>query len=1046
MHNNMTDSIKKYLGNSYFTYNGNDLYNKPCLIAMKPGIGLIVFIVKHWYENEVIDLNNDVFYIKQDNVIERIHLSDETHSLQFKISNHIKAALGRHPAITTFVCLANISRAFIDTKFSDNTKGYYVLTKEDLSDHDQFLNKIESMAIVPGHSIYEPLTPLIINQVKCLFNDSPDKLDSQHVIHCYSIFAYIPDTLSDWKAVLSQLVDSYFNGSKIFLCTESHDVLSYAAEMIAAGIKARGLRFRHDGNLEIGPGESSLKLGNSDFSVFNFQTHLVNKAALNNSIPFFSIKDGLTDGMQERWLEEIQMCSSFNLQQYKIEHAAPRKNMLVKAGAGTGKTYIMISRIMYLCYIENIAPGSLKERIAMITFTNEAANNMKVRLKLCFENYYLLTGLNDFPKMMYHVEHMQISTIHSYALELIKKLGTADGFGQDLKITSGLYTRKKTLEEACERYLLEKIQEKPGYIESLGLPIYELRQILLDFISKLENKSIDATVLSKEDFGECADNPLLHEFIIHAIRETEQSFLEQLAKNNMIFLGRVIVTLKNLVEKYAEKLVSLSKSSRYMFIDEFQDTDDIQIEVLQKICNQAGYNMFIVGDIKQCIYRFRGAEEKAFDHLKNTDDLQTWHPAFSLNRNYRTDSYLLQLYQRLFESWRSIDEGLLVYNPREDSLVSNLELNSPEQKKTCFRKIIANSEGDRLPLLFDEVRSRIKEINAMIQSGKILSEKERTIAILVRDNWQADEIVRQGNASDLPLIESHSVGSLFQSMPALDLSALLHGILHNDVKHLSHLLESSFFKLSINRKRLYDLKPAPWESDQSRNKQYDYLVDILNKELSATSNAGCYEKWSDVLKAVQLSPVLQVLRALYKQLKPWQKYGGSESNAVSYYRMNVDLLFEIMLKECGIDNLALKQLSEYIDMCIMSGRQEKSRWPETGDKGIRLLCTTVHKAKGLEYGYVILPYTSFSIDKLKNNQADVVTYADGSIGYSFSYGTGQILRNNLYNAALESSERMKEETRILYVAMTRAIRAFSWIELNSANGYSWQYLLSGGIR
>ena len=47
-----------------------------------------------------------------------------------------------------------------------------------------------------------------------------------------------------------------------------------------------------------------------------------------------------------------------------------------------------------------------------------------------------------------------------------------------------------------------------------------------------------------------------------------------------------------------------------MFIDEFQDTDDVQIEALLQICDLLDYKMFVVGDIKQCIYRFRGAEEK----------------------------------------------------------------------------------------------------------------------------------------------------------------------------------------------------------------------------------------------------------------------------------------------------------------------------------------------------------------------------------------------------------------------------------------------------
>ena len=90
---------------------------------------------------------------------------------------------------------------------------------------------------------------------------------------------------------------------------------------------------------------------------------------------------------------------------------------------------------------------------------------------------------------------------------------------------------------------------------------------------------------------------------------------------------------------------------RYMFIDEFQDTDDVQIEIFQKLqaLMNADCKLFVVGDLKQSIYRFRGAKLNAFQKLQYGKDIE-W-KRFRLNRNYRTDGRLLELFDGLFAKW-----------------------------------------------------------------------------------------------------------------------------------------------------------------------------------------------------------------------------------------------------------------------------------------------------------------------------------------------------------------------------------------------------------
>jgi ATP-dependent exoDNAse (exonuclease V) beta subunit len=93
-----------------------------------------------------------------------------------------------------------------------------------------------------------------------------------------------------------------------------------------------------------------------------------------------------------------------------------------------------------------------------------------------------------------------------------------------------------------------------------------------------------------------------------------------------------------------------------------------------------------------------------------------------------------------------------------------------------------------------------------------------------------------------------------------------------------------------------------------------------------------------------------------------------------------------------------------------------------------------------------MPFCSAPIDRIKPSQLHVSVAKDNGnyrIGYSMSVGeTGSTVKNLYFDNDIEKAEKSREETRILYVAMTRAIRSFSWIELEGKNSLSWQNLIS----
>jgi ATP-dependent exoDNAse (exonuclease V) beta subunit len=133
---------------------------------------------------------------------------------------------------------------------------------------------------------------------------------------------------------------------------------------------------------------------------------------------------------------------------------------------------------------------------------------------------------------------------------------------------------------------------------------------------------------------------------------------------------------------------------------------------------------------------------------------------------------------------------------------------------------------------------------------------------------------------------------------------------------------------------------------------------------------------------------------------------------------------------------------------VVAGTSVDSRIPSTNLESAPIQCITIHKAKGLEYGHIILPFASFSINSIKKSNLHISTSDDDGrsrIGYSIKYGDyGEQISNSHYNEDMEKSERSREETRILYVAMTRAIRSFSWIALAGKERLSWQTLIQRG--
>ena len=465
--------LMEYFNDSYIIYRNRLVFGAQfdvCLFA--PRIGIIIFEVKGWKPNTIKAVRNgDSIVIRTRN--EEIGVEEEkeenpasqARNYVYKMKNKIRQKTGKMPLVYGMVCFPNLTRNDYDAlKLEPVCEYEETILKEDLLSKDAFFAKMNlSMRNHKESLKYNSrFTPDLMFRIRQIF-ETDLKLENQGIedtdlveggerpaVTAYSIFAYIPHDENS-KNHIEELSKFYSSGTKLYLTVENQQELEQIERCIGAVIKEKGLII--DGsNLKIdfsGEGVNKKIFGSDSYTVFNCSAYLVPKMKLD--MDYFTILNGeIGSAEQERVLKFADENSGFNIAQYKVEHCKIKKNVIVRAGAGTGKTHTMISRIAFLCRTQGCAMKEMANRIVMITFTDDAANQMEDKIKKHFNNYYLLTGDTDCLAFINQIERMQISTIHSYAKKIISQLGIEFGYGTEVSVTAGDYKLRQIIAEAVD--------------------------------------------------------------------------------------------------------------------------------------------------------------------------------------------------------------------------------------------------------------------------------------------------------------------------------------------------------------------------------------------------------------------------------------------------------------------------------------------------------------------------------------------------------------------------------------------------------------------
>lgn len=378
------------------------------------------------------------------------------------------------------------------------------------------------------------------------------------------------------------------------------------------------------------------------------------------------------------------------------------------------------------------------------------------------------------------------------------------------------------------------------------------------------------------------------------------------------------------------------------------------------------------------------------------------------------------------------NEKLLPYEEEKDRLRSRVKKEYEDDEMIEKIDIHSKKKEGFYDDLFKAVKVQIEKLKRLNRTQK-LSPEEQTIAILVRYNWQISNIVKEAEKADINIKVTEG-GDLYRIPSTFDLYRLVMAITHPRNKvYLTNLMRSNYVSMDINLAKI---------SGYTKANKTEELIRLLDEYFML--HIG--KTWNQVVADFESRPVLVVLRDIYQATKPWTRC--RDENAKREYRENFECLIEKLTRQYAREYITINKVYEFLKINITTYQQEASRSKKNEANDIQVICTTIHKSKGLEYGTVILPFTNEDISNINVGGLNV-NIIDGKVTYSFSTDKKSSDFSGGFDEQTEIREKMGEESRILYVALTRAIRNVVWLHdldkdiINSWGNYlevsdSWQ--------
>ncbi|XFA99201.1 UvrD-helicase domain-containing protein [Candidatus Izemoplasma sp. B36] len=816
-------------------------------------------------------------------------------------------------------------------------------------------------------------------------------------------------------------------------------------------------------------------------------------------------------------------------------------NILVSAGAGSGKTGVLKERVIY-----KLKHGVHIDELIILTFTEAAAYEMKERIiKAINEDYSLKEELQ-------RIDHAVISTFDAFCLKIVKQYHYLLDLPSNIKIGDKIQfmaMEKELLKDTIKDYYLKddsifnelvvhlfqkgddliyeavnnlanKLKKEPNSLEILNnyettffskeileesfnefkeilhYKVIKAKQIFEQlktelagysdktelYLSELESylnacdttnyDKLVNTVLtgkfprknSKNDDYLKSILDLYHDPIKNLINDSQKDsikkiinnyelFSKESAVNNVLKTKTIILKIVEITREYLIRLANKKRelnlylfqdimdlatklleehddiSNRYkkhineIMIDEYQDTNDLQVHFVSLISNN---NLFMVGDIKQSIYGFRDANPKHFlkkylDYSKNNGGV-----LIDLRQNFRSRSQVLEDINHIFKEVMDHEIGGINYQagqsliPGQDKYnkhkkdnqnygIDVIKYDSLELKEKLNFTDYVDTEST---LLAKDIRNKIDtkyqiyDLDKKCFRGATYSD----FAILVDRKNDFHRLAKTLSKYSIPV-------NLYSDEPFIGSNEML--FLTNYINFINCFIDEAYLKNNFTRLFYGVARSFVFKIQDQKiinfilSHEIQSISDLTKLETSNVFNK-LYEITSYLSKLVKTAPVSIVVKEIYQKLDIYRMISYLDNPRKKEEKLDY---FASLVN--AFDHFTFSDLINYLEN-IESNQDWDIEYSENNhvEEAVKLM--TMHKSKGLQFPIVYLPFLNKGFNFHENKDFFIYDKKYGFICKTFDDGfLPTYLRYiSLYNS---KKEYISERIRLFYVANTRAM-------------------------
>jgi len=783
------------------------------------------------------------------------------------------------------------------------------------------------------------------------------------------------------------------------------------------------------------------------------------------------------------------------------------KNIIVSAGAGSGKTAVLTERV-----IRKLKSGVSIKNMLILTFTNNAAHEMKERIRKAIKKASIED--NRLKSELDFIDNAYITTFDSFSLSIVKKYHYLLGIGNDISIIdSSIVDLKKEeiienifeelYKEKDEKFLklvdllcvkddkelkklilsinskIDLIEDKNNYIDNYINNFYNeefINNIILDYEKLLIDKIKDVKkmlyALESEVDGKFITNayetlsPLFNSKdydsiklnsgctlgVLRGATELGKELKSDINKtlkdiNNMCYYSKddcfnylsgtkdYVIPILNIIKELDKRINEFKKNiNKYEFndisimainivknnisvreelrnsfheicVDEYQDTSDLQESFISLISNN---NVYMVGDIKQSIYRFRNANpilfKNKYDKYSNLDGGMK----IDLVKNFRSREEVLDDINVMFNLIMDNSIGGAEYSISHNMVFGNTTYSNEGKTEQNNNLEIYNYLYDK------ESKFKKNEIEAFIIANDIKKKIDSKYQVfdkdklVLRDIDYGDFVVLMDRATDFDLYKK-----IFEYLGIPTTLFKDENIVNEAELSIIKNIISLIIKIKLNEfdtefKYLFTSISRSYLCNYSDSDIFNYFVN--NNFTKSELYKKCFEisKTLDSLSNVELLDIIVNKFDVFNNLINV----GNIENKITI----IDYLYKTFSEMDSI-GYGFNENKDNIDNIINKDKQIKINMNNGGDGSVKIM--TIHKSKGLEYHICYFSGFDkpFNLDDLKsriifdNKYGIIVPFENEGLDNVI---TKEIVRNNYIK------EDISERIRLLYVAVTRA--------------------------